>query len=610
VYNRRDRHVGITGIDRRLIMNTEQKLMSLINSTRVLTSTLDLEEVLDQLIKEVLNVIDGSNASVLFLYDKRTDKLYPKSAAGFDMRYLKNIRVSPGEGMSGQTFAEGKGKIFLSITDTKEGMSNISEDTLELYSKALGDLQYPVSAICVPIMTKRECIGVLTVDIYDKKNVNFDEGELRLLETFAVQASVAIENAMLFSQNERTQEIHEKLTAVSLSKGGIKEITEALSKLVHQKVAVFNEFFDVLATSCRETDQYVERLLDYEKDILPEVMASEEPFTHTFQHLDVTEVVLFSIKTDHFKIGYVAIFSEEKSILDPLDQFAIEQAMTIFALEMNRIEKVTINNLNYSGYILEKLLHYQNNPISTRELSKLNFSEHENHRFIVAQMFIQEPLISFKELAERKGKLSRLIHREITRFPYKTLVLDRNMEMVFMFVISPYGDKDQLVLKIKNLFSGIQERAKDDLQFFSFVGFGRVVEALHDVHISFRDTKRCVEYLLSKQKEGMISYSELGIQRLFMKTDREELQEFVHDLLGPILEYDRTRDSNLHLTLKTYLESDQNMSISAKKLFVHTNTIKYRLKTIRDILNMEILGGPSIFVLQLALHIQDYLNDE
>ncbi|MFC0560989.1 SLC13 family permease [Halalkalibacter alkalisediminis] len=85
-------------------MNTEKKLFSLINSARVLTSTLDLDKVLHQLIKEVLNVIEGSNASVLFLYDQKTNKLYPKAAVGFNMKYLKDILLDPGEGMSGKTF--------------------------------------------------------------------------------------------------------------------------------------------------------------------------------------------------------------------------------------------------------------------------------------------------------------------------------------------------------------------------------------------------------------------------------------------------------------------------------------------------------------------------
>lgn len=590
-------------------MDTEQRLMSLIHSTRVLTSTLDLDEVLDQLIKEVLNVIDGSNASVLFLYDKNTNKLYPKSAAGFDMKYLQKIRVAPGEGMSGQTFAEQKGKIFLSLSDTKKGMSNITDETLELYGKALGELQYPVSAICVPIMTKRECIGVLTVDIYDKSNINFDENELRLLETFAVQASIAIENAMLFSQNERTQAIHEKLSRVSLLRGGIQEITIALSKLVNQKVAVFNEFFDVLAISSKDAGILVNEMIDNENHIFQQVNESEGAFIYPFEHDHIQkEVIFFSIKTDKYKIGYVAIFSEENSILDPLDQIAIEQAMTIFALEMNRIEKVTINNLNYSGYVLEKLLNYQMDNSSLADLSKLNFSDHESQSYIISQLFIQDPLISFKELSDKKSQLSRLIHREISRFPYKTLILDKNMEIVFMFVLPFESIQDQQYHKIKKLFLDIQYRAKQDMDFYTFVGLGREVKKLNDVHVSYRDTKRCVEYLISKQKEGFLSYSELGLQRLFMKTDRDELQEYVQDMLGSILEYDRKKGADLLLTLKTYLESNQNMSESAGKLFVHTNTIKYRLNTIREILDVHSLDGQKIFALQLALHIQEYLN--
>lgn len=589
-------------------MNTEQKLMSLINSTRVLTSTLNLEEVLDQLNKEVLNVIDGSNASVLFLYDKKTGKLYPKSSAGFDMTYLKEIRISPGEGMSGQTFQEGRGKIFFSKTDTMDGMSNISDETGDLYGKALGDFQYPDSAICVPIMTKRECIGVLTVDIYDKKNVTFNEDELRLLETFAVQASVAIENAMLFSQTERTQEIHEKLTSVSLSKGGLDEITLALSKLVHQEVAVFNEFFDVLAISSLEYKAYVQNFLQEEVHILQEVIESEEPFACFLPHSTISEITFFSIKMDRYKIGYVAIFSEKTSNLDPLDQFAIDQAMTIFALEMNRIEKMTINNFQYSGYILEKLI--QNAPDAITDLSQLNFSEYEQHQFVVCKVLMKEPLVSFKELTESKSKLTRLIHREISKFRYKTFVLDRNMEIIFMFVLSPYNSKELLMRDVNEFIEGIQNRVQADLELSSYAGIGRIVDSLREVHLSFRDTKRCVEYLLSKQKEGLISYNDLGIQRLFMKTDKEELEEFVEDMLGPILEYDQIRDANLCETLKTYLESNLNMAVSAAKLFVHTNTVKYRLNTIKEILQMDWSEGTNVFSLQLALQIQEFLQEE
>lgn len=48
--------------------------MSLINAAQALTSTLDLDEVLQQLINETLNVIDGADAILLFVYDKRSGK--------------------------------------------------------------------------------------------------------------------------------------------------------------------------------------------------------------------------------------------------------------------------------------------------------------------------------------------------------------------------------------------------------------------------------------------------------------------------------------------------------------------------------------------------------
>ncbi|WP_156314889.1 hypothetical protein [Halalkalibacter wakoensis] len=49
-----------------------------------------------------MSVIEGSNASVLFLYDEKLNKLYPKAAVGFDMKYLQHILTNGGDASKGQ----------------------------------------------------------------------------------------------------------------------------------------------------------------------------------------------------------------------------------------------------------------------------------------------------------------------------------------------------------------------------------------------------------------------------------------------------------------------------------------------------------------------------
>lgn len=590
-------------------MNTEKKLMSLINSARVLTSTLDLDEVLRQLIKEVLHVIEGSNAGILFLYDKKTNKLYPKNAVGFDMEHMKYMQVNPGEGMTGITFLSKKGNIYPTKGDTEKAMANISPEVLELHFQALGVYETPQSALCVPLITKDECIGVLTINIYDK-NVQFDEGDLRLLETFAVQATIAIENAMLFSRNERTKKIHEELSNVSLSQGGLKEINKALSELVNKKVVVYNDYYDLLVASSDDAEKSAREVVQHHANILHQAISRETITYEIIQLFDKKRgIYFFPIKADKNTIGLLTIFLEEDSILDPLDRFAVEQASVIFALEINRRESKWINDLKYSGYILDQLLHNQYNELSLKQLSELDFFEDKNHRYISVKTHIRDPLLPFKELTEKINQLSRIIYREIANFPFKTLVFDKNMEIAFMFVIPRHVDDETFYEQLKVLFTTLQEHSMESSQLEIITGMGRVVSTLKDVQMSYRDAQKCIDYLqVTNKKDTLLSYHQLGTHRLFLKTEKTELKEYVDDTLGSIISYDHKNETELIQTLKVYLESNQNMAQSAKRLYVHTNTIKYRLKTIQRILNIDFLDGRKAFDLQLGLYILEYLR--
>lgn len=590
-------------------MDTEKKLMSLINSVRVLTSTLDLDEVLHQLIKEVLNVIEGSNASVLFLYDKKLNKLYAKAAAGFDMKYLKNIFLDPGEGMSGKTFLSRKGRMFLTKQDTIEGMLNISPESKELYRKARGNFQYPESSLCIPLISKEECIGVLTVDNYDE-NVEFDEQDLKLLETFAVQATIAIENAMLFSRNERTKKVHEKLSKVSLSQGGLIEITKALAELIHCKVAVYNEYYDVLESSSIDAENTAIDVVQQFGDLIHEAISTDAV---TYKSIDLdhnkTDVYFFPVKTDKYTIGLITIFLEEGSILDPLDRFAVEQASVIFALEMNRRERTVLNDLKYSGYVLDQLLHNQYNELSLNQLSKLNFFEDKNHKYISVHTYIKDPLLSLKKSSDKKNQLLRLIYREISNSNYKTFVLDKNMEIIFMFVIPSHADEERIYEQLKKLFTSLQHRSHVNFNLSILIGMGRIVSTLEEVQLSDRDAKKCIDYLQSTNiEETIVTYHQLGVQRLFLNTQKNELKDFVDEVLGVIISYDEKYETELLQTLKVYLECNHNMAQSAKKLYVHTNTIKYRLKTIKQILNVDSLEGRKAFDIQLGIYLYEYIK--
>ncbi|MFC0469824.1 PucR family transcriptional regulator [Halalkalibacter kiskunsagensis] len=110
------------------------------------------------------------------------------------------------------------------------------------------------------------------------------------------------------------------------------------------------------------------------------------------------------------------------------------------------------------------------------------------------------------------------------------------------------------------MFTAIQQRADGSIDLAILTGIGRKVNTLEEVKLSYRDAKKCIDYLQTTQAEEMVlSYQQLGIQRLFLKTEVDELKDFVEDALGVIISYDENHETELLQTLRVYLECNQNM---------------------------------------------------
>lgn len=586
-------------------MKSEKQLMSLINAAQVLSSTLDVGKVLDKLIDEVINVIDGAHAVILFIYDPKKKKLIINKCKGFNQTYMKHIELNKDEGMTGKTFMTQKAQIFSHIQDTSKGMENIQPENQKNFHKALGALHhYPTSTICAPLLSKEGCLGVLTIDSFSE-DILFNHGDLRLLETFASQASIAIENAKLFTQQERSKRIHSELAKASVSQQGLESVTFTLSNLIQRHVCLFNEFMDFTAASSLEAEQIGKEAAELYADFFDQIILGHS--SKVYEQLEAGSVYLFPITTDKVAIGVMAVFGELQDELDVLDELAIDLASNIFAIELMGQERMLSDLYKYEGYLLEQLLNHKFDSFSPPQRSIVGISDH--NRNLCVNIKISNQLLPFQELSSRKRLFNRLLFRELQKLEYKVLVWDRNMEYDILVIIHNQREEEKVLLQLSDFFSTLRTLLSSKTSFVFHVGLGRMFTKLSDIDSSYRDAIRCAEYIqLHRSEEVVLSYKELGIYRLFIKHDRDELTDYIADLLGPLIKYDQDHDTELVGTLHTYLECQQNMTKTAAKSFVHLNTIKYRLQKIKEILKMEKLQGKEIFELQLAIYLQGFVK--
>lgn len=167
-----------------------QQLNTLYELTKLVTSTLNQDEVLNLVVKKAAEVMDVKGASILLL-DRTTNILQLKASFGLSQAYLDK----------GQILAD------KSAREVMEGKTVAIED-----AGKDPRVQYPeearregvVSILAVPLKIKENVIGALKV--YSSYERKFFKGGIDFLSALANQAAIAIENARLFEHVKKDYE--------------------------------------------------------------------------------------------------------------------------------------------------------------------------------------------------------------------------------------------------------------------------------------------------------------------------------------------------------------------------------------------------------------------
>ncbi len=157
-------------------------LSAFIHITRAMISTLDIEEVLHQIVKSTCDITCSKGCSLMLL-DEKAERLEIKSSYGLSDQYVRKGPVSAEK----------------SLSDTLMGKPIVIED-------AIRDprVQYPeeakregiASIVSVPILLRDRIIGALR--LYTAVPCRFTEDDIEFLTAIAAQSGLAIEHAMMY----------------------------------------------------------------------------------------------------------------------------------------------------------------------------------------------------------------------------------------------------------------------------------------------------------------------------------------------------------------------------------------------------------------------------
>jgi sugar diacid utilization regulator len=101
-----------------------------------------------------------------------------------------------------------------------------------------------------------------------------------------------------------------------------------------------------------------------------------------------------------------------------------------------------------------------------------------------------------------------------------------------------------------------------------------------------------------------LAFEQTGAYRLLLSTmsdNPSELQRFYAETVEPLVAYDEQYETDLLLTLETFLEADGNVAGTAQRLFTHRHTIYYRLERVRELSGLDVSSSDGREKLSLGL---------
>ena len=138
--------------------------------------------------------------------------------------------------------------------------------------------------------------------------------------------------------------------------------------------------------------------------------------------------------------------------------------------------------------------------------------------------------------------------------------------------------------------------------------YGTIVEELKDLSRSYKEARMAMDVgRIFYAGKRVISYNELGIGRLIYQLPPSLCRMFIQEIFeaGEMVEFDQ----EILTTINTFFDNNLNVSETARQLFVHRNTLVYRIEKLQKSTGLDIRTFDDAMTLKIALMVNAYMKE-
>jgi purine catabolism regulator len=395
-------------------------------------------------------------------------------------------------------------------------------------------------------------------------------------------------------------QIQTRLTQIAALGEGLTGLVAAMREMTQHSILVQDKRLIPLASSPNPSlrpvwDDLLEQLEGFSS--LPEVLrdrrqAGETPLLLTEPLPGGLERVIVPIVVGDVARGYISAIGLGGE-LDRTDRLVVEQGALVCAVEMARAKAVRDTEKRLHGDLLSALLHQ---TLSARDanLWAQNMGLDLDQQHAALRMAWEGQPHSLR-------RLETLVNGEVSRSRMHVIVSSMSGEVICFCEIPRSEGKPSAAISLAQMV--MEASSKEHPDAVIRCGIGTPAADLGSWSVSFRQAGQALDMARRLNERKPLYYMDLSVYRLLLQFEESpDLLSFLQETLGSILTHENS-DEFLE-TLEEYFTHNGNLSQTAEALFIHRNTLTYRMNRITSITKLDFENPDTRLAVQLALCIR------
>lgn len=400
------------------------------------------------------------------------------------------------------------------------------------------------------------------------------------------------------------------VTTTLLQTEDIHELVEKLSAYLQKAIIVENKHFELIAYNAppgfsfdpvqqktiltKRCPLYVIERLKKE-GVVNQLLRFDEPLRlNRMEDIDFYERVVVSLKHSGKVFGYLWIY--EAALLQDKDLAFLSDIAPYLGESLYRKQSTTESGVH--DFIWKIVNHdYTTETEMYEAATELAFPVSKLNQVIVYSV--------------KDARLVHVLEKIKTCFKQRKMpyYLGKGTEIIGLNRADDRGTgQSQAAHLIEELKETLTVEEKEAV----FVGAGKIYGRMQDIRKSYLEALEVIEtfVFIEAKTQPFYEYQHLGLYKYFKLVYKKNINDgYRHPALVRLMEKDWAANSELLRTLWIYLKNDCRVAISAKELFIHPNTMNYRMKQIVEIGELDLVEVESKMEMYIELQLIHYVPD-